>query len=314
MPHDHHGHAHLDPASGDRRVSIAIWANALLTVAQVIGGVLSGSLALIADALHNLSDMASLVIAFVARKVARRPADARMTFGYGRIEIVAALINYTTLIVVGVYLVYEGGMRLVDPPEVGGWTVVVVGSVALVIDALTAALTWSMQKDSVNIRALFLHNLSDALASVAVVLGGALILLYDWRLVDPLVTIGIAVYILWMALSEIGGPIRTLMLGSPPDVDGDALIARVLTVGGVAEVHHVHLWQMQEHEAGLDTHVVLTAEGWPRLEEVKREIKALLAAEFGVGHSTLEFERAGESRCDAALYGHRIAAAGHHHH
>src|SRR6056297_3946160 len=111
MPHDH---ANIDPRSGDRRVSIAIWANALLTVAQIIGGILSGSLALIADALHNFSDMASLMIAFAARKIARKPADKHMTFGYGRIEIVAALINYTTLILVGVYLIYEGGMRMID--------------------------------------------------------------------------------------------------------------------------------------------------------------------------------------------------------
>ena len=96
-----HDHAHIDPESGDRRVSIAIWANALLTAAQIVGGIFAGSLALIADALHNFSDMASLVIAFVARKIARRPADERMTFGYGRIEVVAALINYTTLILVG---------------------------------------------------------------------------------------------------------------------------------------------------------------------------------------------------------------------
>ena len=134
-----HDHAHIDPESGDRKVSLAIWANALLTVAQIIGGIL-------ADALHNFSDMASLVIAFVARKIARRPADARMTFGYGRIEIVAALINYTTLILVGVYLIYEGGMRMIDPPQVAGWTVVILGGVALMVDTLTALLTYSMQK------------------------------------------------------------------------------------------------------------------------------------------------------------------------
>jgi len=302
MPHDH-AHPHLDPASGDRRVSLAIWANAALTVAQVVGGVLSGSLALIADALHNLSDMASLVIAFVARKVARRPADARMTFGYGRIEVVAALINYTTLILVGAYLIYEGAMRLIDPPEVGGWTIVIVGAVALAVDALTAGLTWSMQKDSVNIRALFLHNLSDALASVAVVGGGALILLHDWRMVDPIVTIGIAGYILVLSFREIGGPIRTLMLGSPPDLDPRAVIAAVEEVAGVAGVHHVHLWQMQEHAAALDSHVVLTAEAWPRLEEVKREIKERLRAEFGIGHSTLEFEHEAQAHRGAALYG-----------
>jgi len=303
MPHEH-GHAHVDPRTGDRRISVAILANTILTAAQIAGGIVSGSLALIADALHNFSDMASLVLAFAARKISRRPADARMTFGYGRIEIVAALINYTTLILVGLYLIYEAGMRLIDPPEVGGWTVVILGAMALAVDALTAALTWSMQKGSVNIRALFLHNLSDALASVAVVGGGALILLYDLWIIDPIVTLAIAGYILFLSLSEIGGPIRTLMLGSPPDVDYDFVIAALRGVEGVADVHHVHLWQMQEHAAALDTHVVITPEAWKRQEALKEQIKRVLAEEFNIQHSTLEFEHANAAHKSASLYGH----------
>lgn len=303
MPHDH-GHAHIDPQSGDRRVSIAIWANGLLTVAQIVGGILSGSLALIADALHNFSDMASLVIAFFARKIARRPADKRMTFGYGRVEIVAALINYTTLILIGFYLIYEGGMRMIDPPDVQGWTVVILGGVALVVDTLTALLTYSMQKGSVNIRALFLHNLSDALASVAVIIGGSLILLYDMRWVDPAITIGIALYILYLAFTEIGGPIRTLMLGSPPDIDNEAVVEAMRGVDGVADVHHVHLWQMQEHEAALDCHVVLTADGWGQIEKVKATIKDRLKDDFSIGHSSLEFEHEDRAHENADLYGH----------
>ncbi|TFL19460.1 cation diffusion facilitator family transporter [Jannaschia formosa] len=307
MPHDH-GHAHIDPKSGDRRVSIAIWANGLLTVAQIAGGILSGSLALIADALHNFSDMASLVIAFVARKIARRPADERMTFGYGRIEIVAALINYTTLILVGFYLIYEGVMRFIEPTEVQGWTVVILGGVALVVDTLTAVLTYSMQKGSVNIRALFLHNLSDALASVAVIVGGTLIILYDLLWVDPAITIGIALYILYLALTEIGGPVRTLMLGSPPDIDSTAVIEAMRSVDGVADVHHVHLWQMQEHEAALDCHVVVTADGWKRIEAIKVDIKDRLNERFDVTHSSLEFEHEENAHQNADLYGHGKSA------
>lgn len=306
MPHDH-GHAHIDPESGDRRVSIAIWANGLLTVAQIVGGILSGSLALIADALHNFSDVASLVIAFAARKIARRPADERMTFGYGRVEVVAALINYTTLILIGFYLIYEGGMRMIDPPEVQGWTVVILGSVALVVDTLTAMLTYSMQKGSVNIRALFLHNLSDALASVAVIIGGSLILVYDMRWVDPAITIGIALYILYLAFTEIGGPIRTLMLGSPPNIDGNDIVEAMRGVDGVAEVHHMHLWQMQEHEAALDCHVVLTTGGWGQIEEIKAAIKNRLKDDFSIGHSSLEFEHEARAHDNANLYGHGIS-------
>jgi len=303
MPHDH-GHAHIDPDSGDRRVAVAIWANALLTVAQIIGGILSGSLALIADALHNFSDMASLVIAFAARKIARRPADEKMTFGYGRVEIVAALINYTTLILIGFYLIYEGGMRMIDPPEVMGWTVVILGGIALVIDTLTAMLTYSMQKGSVNIRALFLHNLSDALASVAVIVGGTLIILYDMRWVDPAITIGIALYILYLSFSEIGGPIRTLMLGIPPNIDGAEVVEAIQAVDGVVEVHHVHLWQMQEHAAALDCHIVVERARLNEAEKIKQNVKVALADRFSIEHSTLEFEAKDSAHEDAQVFGH----------
>jgi len=303
MSHGHHGHAHLDPKHGDRRVSIAIWANGVLTIAQIVGGIFSGSLALIADALHNFSDMASLVIAFAARKVARRPADARMTFGYGRSEVVAALVNYTTLIVIGLYLIYEGTMRLIDPPEVGGWTVVIIATVALVVDALTAMLTYSMQKGSVNKRALFLHNLSDALASVAVMVSGTLIILYNMRWVDPAITIGIAFYILYLAVTEIGGPVHTLMLGSPADVDGEAVIRAVRAVEGVNELHHVHLWEMLENITALDAHVVLSEHGWKQIETIKAEIKQVLNDRFAIAHSTLEFEHPNHSHENASLYG-----------
>ena len=304
MPHDH-GHAHIDPDSGDRRVAIAIWANGLLTIAQVVGGIFSGSLALIADALHNFSDMASLVIAFAARKIARRPADERMTFGYGRVEIVAALINYTTLIVIGFYLIYEGGMRMIDPPEVMGWTVVILGGIALVVDTLTAMLTYSMQKGSVNIRALFLHNLSDALASVAVIVGGTLIILYDMRWVDPAITIGIALYILYLSFTEIGGPIRTLMLGSPPDIDGNDVVRAIQSVDGVVDVHHVHLWQMQEHAAALDCHIVVEREWMGEADKINENVKSVLHERFSIEHSTLEFEASDNAHQEAQVFGHR---------
>jgi cobalt-zinc-cadmium efflux system protein len=304
MPHDH-GHANIDPNSGDRRVAIAIWANGLLTVAQIVGGILSGSLALIADALHNFSDMASLVVAFAARKIARRPADERMTFGYGRVEIVAALINYTTLIVIGFYLIYEGGMRMIDPPEVMGWTVVILGGIALVVDTLTAMLTYSMQKGSVNIRALFLHNLSDALASVAVIVGGTLIILYDMRWVDPAITIGIALYILYLSFTEIGGPIRTLMLGSPPDIDGNDVVRAIQSVDGVVNVHHVHLWQMQENTAALDCHIVVERDRMGEADKIKENVKSVLHERFSIEHSTLEFEATDNAHQEAQVFGHR---------
>jgi cobalt-zinc-cadmium efflux system protein len=288
MPHDHHSHHHLDPDAGDRRVAAAIGVNIALTVAQVIGGLLSGSLALIADAIHNLSDAISLVVAFAARRIGRRPADATMTFGYGRAEVVAALVNYTTLTVIALYLVWEGVSRLIDPPEVQGWVVVILAGVALVVDAITAALTYSMSKTSMNIRAAFLHNLADAFSSVAVIAAGTLILLYDWRLVDPIVTLGISAWILWHVGREIAPVIRVLMLGSPPGLPREEVKRAIEETEGVAAVHHVHLWEIDERRRSVEAHIVV--EAMNAFPSTAARIKAMLRDRFGIGHSTLQPE------------------------
>jgi cobalt-zinc-cadmium efflux system protein len=299
MPHDHaHGHHHhLDPGAGDRRVAAAIGVNMLLTVAQVIGGLLSGSLALIADAIHNFSDAISLIVAFAARRIGRRPADATMTFGYGRAEVVAALVNYTTLTVIALYLVYEGITRLFDPPEVEGWIVVILAGVALVVDAATAALTYSMSKTSMNIRAAFLHNLADAFSSVAVIVAGTLILLYDWRLIDPIVTLGISAYILWHVGREILPVIRVLMLGSPPGLAREDVKRALEATEGVAAVHHVHLWEIDEARRSVEAHIVVEAmDGFPA---TAARIKAMLKDRFDIAHSTLQPELPGSGCPDA---------------
>jgi len=295
MPHDHghsHGHGHVDPEAGDARVAAAVGVNLLLTVAQIAGGILSGSLALIADAIHNLSDAVALVIAFAARRIARRPRDAAMSFGYGRAELVAAFANLVTLIVLSLYLLWQGAERLLDPPGVEGWIVVWVAGLALAVDVVTALLTWRLSKESLNIRAAFLHNVADALSSVAVIVGGALILLYDWRLVDPLITIGIALYILWHAGRDIRPVIRILMNGSPPGLDMGAIRAGMMGVAGVADVHHIHLWQIDERRTSLEAHVV-TAPGH-RDHAVLAAVKTLLAERYGITHSTLEAEAEGQ--------------------
>jgi len=302
MPHDH-AHHHIDPKAGDGRLIGAVAVNLGLTVAQIIGGILSGSLALIADALHNLSDAASLVIALIARRIARKGATATMTYGYGRAEVVAALVNYTTLILLGIYLCYEAALRLFDPHAVDGWLVVIIAGIALLVDLVTAALTWAMAKDSVNIRAAFLHNLADALGSVAVIVAGTLILLFDWQIIDPLVTFGIAGYILWMSFSEIGGVIRILMLGSPAGIDTDRLIEDLRTVDGVQDIHHAHLWQMQEHEPALEAHVVVAPGRWSDADRIKAALKDRLAG-AGVSHSTLELECARHACTDSQRIGH----------
>lgn len=303
MPHDHHHH-HIDPDAGDARMAWAVVVNMVLTLAQVVGGLLSGSLALIADALHNFSDAISLIIAFFARKIARRPADESMSFGYGRAEVVAALVNYTTLVVLALYLIYEGILRMLEPQPINGWLVVWIAVIALMVDLLTAALTYSMSKHSMNIRAAFLHNLADALGSVAVILAGTCVIVWGWTWVDPVVTLLIAGYILWHVKAEAGGVIRVLMLGSPPDMEMSEVIAAMRAVPGVKDLHHLHLWQMEEHRAALQAHVVIDESDNGRQQQIGARIKQTLRDRFGIGHTTLDIELNSATCTNTRLIGH----------
>lgn len=272
----------------------AVAVNVGLTVAQIVGGIFAGSLALIADAIHNLSDAIALGLAYFARRIARRPADEAMTFGYGRAEVVAALVNYTTLILIAAYLAYEGIWRLIEPQPVDGWIVVIIAGIALAVDLVTAALTFRLSKESVNIRAAFLHNVADALGSVGVIVAGTLVILFDWTIADALITLAISGYILWHVLSEIGGVIRILMLGTPPNVAPEAILAALKDLRGVGDVHHLHVWQVDERQNALEAHLVMAEADAVPAGEIKRRAKEMLAGTFAIEHATLEIEAVGE--------------------
>ncbi len=284
---EQHNHQHAEDM-GDRRLIIAIVINMLLTLAQVIGGIVSGSLSLIADALHNFSDAASLLIAWVARKIGRQPADHFRTFGYKRAEVIATLINLVSLVIVGIYLIYEAIWRFFEPQIIEGWTVVIVATVALVIDIATAVLTFSMSKNSMNIKAAFLHNVSDALASVGVIIAGSLILLYQWYWSDTLLTLMIAVYVLYQAATMLPKTIHILMQGTPENISINDVIAEMERVTNVISIHHVHIWQLDEHQNALEAHIVIT--DYNQIDKIKIELKTVLQQTFSIKHSTLEFE------------------------
>jgi cobalt-zinc-cadmium efflux system protein len=294
----HSGHAHShshgprpsDTPHGDRRLIFAIAVNVLLTIAQIIGGVFSGSLALVADAIHNLSDAAALAIALIARRIARYPADDAHTYGHGRAEMIGAVFNLVWLIFIGLFLMFEAVERFFDPQPIEGWTVVIIAVIALIIDTAPAMLTYRMAKTSMNIRAAFIHNLSDAMASVGVIVGGTLIILYEWLFVDALVTIVIAVYILGHAAIEIPRAIHILMQGLPEGLGIADVTKAMQKVPGVHNIHHVHIWHIDEHRRSLEAHVMIDPVDMSRMEEIKATLKSQLSDRFAIGHSTLEFE------------------------
>ena len=291
-------HAHGTENMGDKRLIAAIGVNVLLTGAQIIGGSISGSLSLIADALHNLSDAAALGIALFARKISRKPPDEFKTFGYKRAEVIAALINLTTLIIIGLYLIYQAIWRFVEPEEIEGWMVVIIAGVALCVDVVTAIMTYTMSKKSMNIKAAFLHNISDALASLGVIIAGTLILFYDWYWTDTVLTLIIAGYVLWQGFTMLPKTIHLLMEGTPDHLSVDEVIKSMESVESVENVHHVHIWQLDEHLNALEAHVVVNSNELSNIERIKAETKKLLFDRFEIGHSTLEFERPDKNICE----------------
>ncbi len=301
------GHPH-GPARGgelagvsDSRLLWAVGLNQLLTVGQVIAGVVSGSVALLSDAAHNFNDANALLIAYIARRVSRRKASRRYTFGFHRAEMIGALINLTLLGVIGLYLIYEGVKRLVQPEEIVGWVMAATAVVAIVVDVATAVLLWAMSKGSLNVRAAFVHNLVDAFGSIAVLIGAIAVIRLDWTWVDPAITLMIAGYVLWQVFRMMPQVMRVLMEGVPEGLDVHQVARQIERIEGVLGVHHLHVWQLDERHRALEMHVVVADQDAQNLIKLKSDIKAALAEQFEIEHSTLEFEFGEADRhCDPA--------------
>lgn len=284
----HAGHSHGEENLSDRQLIFAVAINVLLTVAQIIGGIVSGSLALIADALHNFSDAASLALAWFARKIGRRPADKLMTFGYAQGEVVAALINLTTLLIIGFYLLVEAINRFADPQPIEGWTVIGVAGIALVIDLVTAFITHRGARESINMKAAFLHNVSDAMASIGVIGAGVLILLYDLYVADLVITAIIAAYVIWQGITLLPRTVRLLMGAVPDEVEFDEIVEALRQHEGVEDLHHLHVWNIGEHHRALEAHLVPGDASLHSFENVKRTAREMLSARFHIEHATFE--------------------------
>ena len=282
-------HDHDIGEASDRRILGTVALNVVLTVAQIVGGVLAGSVALVADALHNLNDAMALVIVWISRRISRRTADRERTFGYQHAQVIGALVNLVALGVVALFLGYESVLRFFEPRDVGGWTVIVLAGVALVVDVGTVLLLITMRKGNVNVRAAFAHNVSDALASVAVLIGGIAIVLWGVNWVDPLLSLAIVAYIFWQVVKMLPETFRVLMESAPPGLDVQQVASAIMDVDGVSDVHHVHVWMLDEEDSALEAHIVIDHDELPRMESIKVHVRQKIEA-FGIGHSTLEVE------------------------
>lgn len=288
MSHNH-DHSHGIENISDGVLLWTVMVNLGLSVFEFVAGAISGSVALMADALHNTNDAAALLIAYIARKISRKGADEQYTFGYRRAELIGAMIQLIALILVGLYLVYEAVRRFFDPePLLGGWIMAAAG-VALVVDVVTAWLLWAMSKGSLNVRAAFLHNLTDAGASLAVLAGGAAIFWLGWNWVDPVLTLIIAGYILYMSFGMLKKTSRILMQGTPPELSLSEVAETIESIEGVSNVHHLHVWELDEYHIAFEAHVIMTDEASDQ-SDLRQRIKGILEERFSIGHSTLELE------------------------
>jgi len=281
----HHHHEH----SNDKNLIVAISINLFLTFAQFFGGLISGSLALIADAIHNLSDAVSLGIAIFARAIGRKTADEFRTFGYKRAEVIAALINLTLMLIISLYLIYEAIWRFIEPQIISGWIVIIIAGIALIVDLYTSVITYRLSENNMNMKAAFLHNLSDALASIGVVVAGSLILLYEWFWVDSLITMIIAGYILLQTFKMFPNSVNFLMDATPNNISIEDVKTSMSLIKGVEDVHHIHVWNLDEQRVALEAHVVTGAESLKDNATIKEAIKKSLQEKYDIDHSTLEF-------------------------
>ncbi len=288
---DKHGHTHFHttPASGGRLLATMIL-NFVITAAEIIGGILSGSLSLISDALHNFSDGISVIVSYVAMKLRLRQKSYRHTFGLKRAEIFAAVINSSVLVVISLYLFYASAKRLIAPQHVEGSLMTIVALIGLAANVAGTLLLQRDSKHSLNIKSTYLHLLSDAVSSFAVLLGGFAI--YFWQIywIDPVLTILIGLYILKESYEILIQAVHILMEGAPPGISLQDIQNAVEDLGGVEDLHHIHLWTVGENDIHLEAHLNVEDMMISESDLLRKKIETLLHESFGVNHITLQFE------------------------
>lgn len=287
--HQHHHHPKIDDSS-IWKLWVSIFLNLTITLAQVIGGIIANSLSLLSDAVHNFNDAMSLVTTLVTKKIAKKGANSSKTFGYKRAEIIGAFVNLITLVIVALFLIKEGVERFFVPETIDGLTMFWVAMIGLAANLITAALLWKNSKDDLNMRAAFIHILSDAISSVGVIVGGWLIIKYEWYIVDAILTLIIGSYIMWHSYNMLREAIEILMEAKPGDIDISELTGSMQKIDKVCGVHHVHVWRLDEASTLLESHIVIQKEDLHLMEEIKSAIKQVLHDDYHISHSTLEFE------------------------
>lgn len=285
-----HHHSPITPNTGknlSRAFQIGIVINIVYVMAEALAGIFTNSMGLLSDAGHNLSDVVSLVFALTAYKLSGVPSTRTFTYGYKKGTILISVLNAMILCVAVVFILVESIQKLIDPQPLQGGIISLVAGIGVLINGFTAYLFLKDRKRDLNVKGAFLHMLADALVSVAVVVSGVVMMFTDWYVIDGLLGLAVVVIIIYATYELLRESIRLVLDGVPANVDYDKVVASFLTVDGVVDMHHLHIWALSTTENALTAHVIVRS--LEDMESIKKELKALLMAQ-GIGHATLEFE------------------------
>lgn len=286
-----HNHSHSHNDLKGRNLLISILLNILITASQVIGGLVSGSLALLSDALHNFSDVLSLVVSYVANKLAKKEASFNRTFGYKRAEILAAFINASTLIIVAILLIIEAVKRFQHPEAIKSGLVIWLSLLGIIANGLSVLLLKKDANNNINMRSAYLHLLTDMLASVAVLIGGLLMKFYQIFWVDSLLTFLIAVYLVWVGYDLLKTSTRMIMLFTPNHININTVVETVNKLPKVKLLHHVHIWNLSDNELHLEAHLDLNEDVTiTEFDIILQDIEAVLHEQYNINHVTIQPE------------------------
>lgn len=295
--HNHsHGHSHnADEVRGKKLLWVTVL-NLSITVVQVVGGLVSNSLSLLSDALHNLGDSSALFIAFIAGKISRKAPNSRRTFGYKRVEILAALFNAVVLISICIFLFYEAYERFMNPEPIKGKLMFWVAIFGLLANLISVVILNKDKAHNLNVRAAYLHLMGDTLSSVAVILGGVAIWVWGIYWIDPLITVFVGGYIIWHTWGILKETVEILMQATPANIDIGEIKKEIEKIDKVKNLHHVHIWKLDDTSIHFEGHVEVSEN--MDLESVgiiRQRAEQVLQKSFGISHITLQI---GYKCCD----------------
>ncbi|MBN2255132.1 MAG: cation transporter [Deltaproteobacteria bacterium] len=273
-----------------KRLIITMVMNLIIPIVQIIGGILAGSVALISDAVHNLGDFTATLISYIALRIGEKPATSRLTFGYKRIEVLAAVVNVALLTTACVYIAYEGWKRFTSPQPIRGELVIVFALIGFIANMIAVVILHRGAKENLNLRSVFLHMLTDALTSIGVVFVGIIWVFAPLYWLDPVVSWIIVALILYGAWDILKNAFTILMDATPPGLDINDIQRAVLSIDGIDDVHHIHVWNMSPDRIALAAHIIVPDQMLSDVDSLAVEVREMLFSRFNIDHPILQFE------------------------